>query len=65
MPIVRRVSWLSLNSTEPFKVLRIGPCDSALDEKPGEDYFTYLESPTGLRGVNAKRCVSVIGASHA
>ncbi len=53
-------SKLSLNWTGPFKVLKVGPCDSAPDGKPLGDKLLYLELPLGVRGVNAKRRVSVM-----
>ena len=53
-------SKLSLNWTGPFKVLRVGPAPSAPDGKPVGDKLLYLDLPSGLRGVNAKRRVSVM-----
>ena len=53
-------SKLSLNWTGPFKILHVGPCDSAPDGKPVGDMLLYLELPTGMRGMSAKRRVSMM-----
>ena len=53
-------SKLSLNWTGPFKILLVGPCDSAPDGKPRRRQVLYLELPTGMRGMSAKRRVSVM-----
>ena len=53
-------SKLSLNWTGPFKVLRVGPCESAPDGQPVGDKLLYLDLPPGQRGPSAKHRVSIM-----
>ena len=50
---------LSLNWTGPFKILAVGPCDSAPDRRPVGKKLLYLNLPSDMPGADAKRRVAV------
>jgi hypothetical protein len=50
---------LSLNWTGPFKILAVGPSDTAPDGRPVAAKLLYLDLPSDMPGTDAKRRVSV------
>ena len=50
---------ISLNWTGPFKILAVGPCDSAPDRRPVGKKLLYLNLPSDMPGADAKRRVAV------
>ena len=49
-----------LSDNGPWKILAVGPCETAPDDKPVGDKLLYLDIPTDEPGVKPKNRVSIL-----